>query len=153
MVYTWMMWPWMQRMTTKSQQFYGGDYKYLHARRYRLDIPNHTKQSLSTKPKCSKETPNLPGQIYSTKLTKPKPTKTNIPHQTNQIKHRKPNIGILVLKGIKKCFWEYVNSCITVGTLLGLTDLIRCKEFRKYPVWNSFLLHIITVLSCLRVCP
>ena len=115
----------MQRRTTKRcHQFYGGDYKYIHARCSRLSTyqikPNKAYQPNQTKKKHTKSTrPNLFNQTYQTK-----PTKTNLPHQTNQIKHRKPNLGILVLKGTGKCFLKRSQFLCDSGTLLGLTDLI-----------------------------
>ena len=80
---------------------------------------NQTKPINQTKPKKkhTKSTrPNLFNQTYQTK-----PTKTNLPQRTNQIKHRKPNLGILAQGNV---FWKDLNSCVIVGTLLGLTDLI-----------------------------
>ena len=119
------MWPGMQRMTTKRcHQFYGGDYKYIHARCSRLSTyqikPNKAYQPNQTK----KNTPNLPGQICSTKLTKP-----NLQKQTYLTKLTKSNIanqtlGFWYLRAQGNVFWKDLNSCVREGTLLGLTDLI-----------------------------
>ena len=115
------MWPGMQRMTTKRcHQFYGGDYKYIHARCSRLSTYQIK--------------PNLFNQTYQTK-----PTKTNLPHQTNQIKHRKPNLGILVLKGTGKCFLKRSQFlCDSRDPAWPDWSDSRCKEFREYFVWNCF---------------
>ena len=134
------MWPGMQRMTTKRcHQFYGGDYKYIHARCSRLSTyqikPNKAYQPNQTKKKHTKSTrPNLFNQTYQTK-----PTKTNLPHQTNQIKHRKPNLGILVLKGTGKCFLKRSQFlCDSRDPAWPDWSDSRCKEFREYFVWNCF---------------
>ena len=105
-------------------QFYGGDYKYIHARCSRLSTyqikPNKAYQPNQTK----KNTPNLPGQICSTKLTKP-----NLQKQTYLTKLTKSNIanqtlGFWYLRAQGNVFWKDLNSCVREGTLLGLTDLI-----------------------------